>query len=392
MSGGGYQDKRQHPAFYALLTVLIFMSVGPIALMLVNSFKFDVDIISGTSGLLFLPTIQNYETALCDILPYELDHLDYCALKFGGAFINSLIIALISTLLTLIIGCLAAYALVRFRFMGRDTVSGTTLMVRMVPPAVLLVPVFGLWNNEFCIDKTTWLGELIRDIFGGRGDVCLAGTHSGIIIIYIAMNLPFVIWILQSFIVQVPRQLEEAAHMDGAGSFQVFFKIVLPLIKPGLAAAAIFTFRIAWNDYHGNWHVTGDPADHFHAVCFTADHHWHDCRCGQGLARFCTAKTGDYHRKQSIDAFLDRISHNRFVRARPFQVGQLAVEQTRRHVMITALLHAGIEGFPITVEQYEQQRFSYTFEDKTAITPFQCRTGSNDSAPFFNSFYNRLGK
>ena len=76
MSGGGYQDKRQHPAFYALLTVLIFMSVGPIALMLVNSFKFDVDIISGTSGLLFLPTIQNYETALCDILPYELDHLD----------------------------------------------------------------------------------------------------------------------------------------------------------------------------------------------------------------------------------------------------------------------------------------------------------------------------
>ncbi|HCV21684.1 MAG TPA: sugar ABC transporter permease, partial [Gammaproteobacteria bacterium] len=249
MSGGGYQDKRQHPAFYALLTVLIFMSVGPIALMLVNSFKFDVDIISGTSGLLFLPTIQNYETALCDILPYELDHLDYCALKFGGAFINSLIIALISTLLTLIIGCLAAYALVRFRFMGRDTVSGTTLMVRMVPPAVLLVPVFGLWNNEFCIDKTTWLGELIRDIFGGRGDVCLAGTHSGIIIIYIAMNLPFVIWILQSFIVQVPRQLEEAAHMDGAGSFQVFFKIVLPLIKPGLAAAAIFTFRIAWNEY-----------------------------------------------------------------------------------------------------------------------------------------------
>jgi len=241
--------ERQNPAFYALLVVLIFMSVGPITLMFVNSFKLDVDIISGTSGLLFLPTIQNYETALCDILPYELDHLDFCSLKFGGAFINSLIIALISTLLTLVIGCMAAYALVRFRFMGRDTASLTTLMVRMVPPAVLLVPVFGLWNNEFCIDNDNMVGGFIREVFGGRGDVCLAGTHSGIILIYIAMNLPFVIWILQSFIVQVPYSLEEAARVDGATPFQVFFKVVLPLIKPGLAAAAIFTFRIAWNEY-----------------------------------------------------------------------------------------------------------------------------------------------
>ncbi len=249
MSHPDMNYERQHPAFYAVIVILVFMSVGPIALMLINSFRLDVDILSGTTGLLFLPTLQNYETALCDVLPYELDHLDYCSLKFGGAFINSLIITLVSTVLTLVIGCMAAYALVRFRFMGRDTVSGTTLMVRMIPPAVLLVPVFGLWNNEFCIDKTTWLGEIIRDTFGGRGDICLAGTHSGIILVYIAMNLPFVIWILQSFIVQVPRQLEEAARMDGAGSFQVFFKVVLPLIKPGLAAAAIFTFRIAWNEY-----------------------------------------------------------------------------------------------------------------------------------------------
>jgi len=249
MSASEVAERRQHPAFYALVVMLIVMSIGPIVLMLSVSFKLDVDVISGTSGLLFMPTIQNYETALCDVLPYELDHLDFCALKFGGAFVNSLVIALISTVLTLIIGCMAAYALVRFRFMGRDTVSGTTLMVRMVPPAVLLVPVFGLWNNEFCISKASWLGSIIRDTFGGRGDVCLAGTHSGIIIIYIAMNLPFVIWILQSFIVQVPRQLEEAARMDGAGPFQIFFKVVLPLIKPGLAAAAIFTFRIAWNEY-----------------------------------------------------------------------------------------------------------------------------------------------
>ncbi len=242
-------NDKPSPAFYALLFTLIFMAVGPIALMFINSFKLDVDIISGTGGLIFLPTIQNYETALCDVLWYEPEHLDFCSLKFGGAFINSIIIALISTVLTLIIGCMAAYALVRFRFMGRDVASLTTLMVRMVPPAVLLVPVFGLWNNEFCLDKEGLIGGLIRDTFGGRGDVCLAGTHMGIILVYIAMNLPFVIWILQSFIVQVPYSLEEAARVDGAGPFQVFFMVVLPLIKPGLAAAAIFTFRIAWNEY-----------------------------------------------------------------------------------------------------------------------------------------------
>jgi multiple sugar transport system permease protein len=240
---------KQNPAFYALLIALIFMSVGPIVLMFANSFKLDVDITSGTGGLLFMPTIQNYETALCDVLWYEPEHLDFCGLKFGGAFLNSLVIALVSTILTLVIGCMPAYALVRFRFMGRDAASLTTLMVRMVPPAVLLVPVFGLWNNEFCLDKEGFLGGMIRETFGGRGDVCLAGTHSGIILIYVAMNLSFVIWILQSFILQVPRSLEEAARVDGAGLFQVFFKIVLPLIKPGLAAAAIFTFRIAWNEY-----------------------------------------------------------------------------------------------------------------------------------------------
>ena len=93
----------------------------------------------------------------------------------------------------------------------------------MVPPAVLLVPVFGIWTFDYQLD----------------------GTYSGIILLYVAMNLPFVIWILQSFIVQVPMPLEEAAKVDGANPLQIFFLVVLPIIKPGLAAAAIFTFRIA---------------------------------------------------------------------------------------------------------------------------------------------------
>lgn len=218
---------RQSPAFYALLFCLIFMALGPIVLMIANSLKLNVDITSPTASLLFMPTLRNYETALCDFLWYEPEHFRRCDKTFGRALVNSLIISLISTAITLIMGCMAAYALVRFRFMGRGVTSLTTLMVRMVPPAVLLVPVFGIWTFQFGID----------------------GTRAGIILIYVAMNLPFVIWILQSFIVQVPIQLEEAARMDGAGPFQTFFLVVLPLIKPGVAAAAIFTFRVGWNEF-----------------------------------------------------------------------------------------------------------------------------------------------
>lgn len=227
MTTANVDAQRQNPAFYALLVMLIIMAIGPIALMLITSFRLNVDIMSSTSSLIFMPTLRNYETALCDMLWYAPAHVEFCDPTFGRALVNSLIIAIVSTALTLVLGCMAAYALVRFRFMGRDTVSMTTLLMRMVPPAVLLVPVFGIWTFQFQID----------------------GTRAGIILIYVAMNLPFVIWILQSFIVQVPIQLEEAARMDGARPFQVFFLVVLPLIKPGLAAAAIFTFRIAWNEF-----------------------------------------------------------------------------------------------------------------------------------------------
>jgi len=219
--------ERQNPTYYVLLICLVLMAVGPIYLMLVTSLKLNVDIMSDASSLMFMPTLRNYETALCDFLWYKPEHLRRCDPTFGRALTNSLIIGLISTALTLIIGTMAAYALVRFRFMGRDVVSIWTLMMRMVPPAVLLVPVFGIWTFQFSID----------------------GTRGGIILVYVALNLPFVIWILQSFIVQVPIQLEEAARMDGAGPFQVFFLVVLPLIKPGIAAASIFTFRVAWNEF-----------------------------------------------------------------------------------------------------------------------------------------------
>ena len=200
--------------YYTILLSLCIMSLGPIILMLLTSLKLKIDIFNDVSTFFFMPTLKNYVSVVND--PSLMRYLS-----------NSLIVGLVSTALTLVMGCMAAYALVRFRFMGKDVVSLTTLLMRMVPPAVLTVPVFGIWTFQY-----------------GLGN-----SLHGLILVYVAINLPFVIWILQSFILQVPIQLEEAARVDGANPFQIFFLVVLPVIKPGLAAAAIFTFRIAWNEF-----------------------------------------------------------------------------------------------------------------------------------------------
>ncbi len=200
--------------FYMILICLCLMSLGPIVLMLLTSLKLKVDIFNDVSTFFFVPTLKNYYSVLND--PSLMRYLW-----------NSLYVGLVSTVLTLVMGCMAAYSIVRFRFIGRDVVSLTTLLMRMIPPAVLTVPVFVIWTFQYN----------------------LSNNLHGLILVYVAINLPFVIWILQSFIQQVPIQLEEAARVDGANPLQVFYLIVLPVIKPGLAAAAIFTFRIAWNEF-----------------------------------------------------------------------------------------------------------------------------------------------
>ena len=202
------------PGWYAVVIAMALAALGPLIVMVATSLKTRNQIFGDTASFFFMPTLANYHEVLGD--PSNVRFLT-----------NSLIVALVSTAITLAFGCMAAYAIVRFRFIGRDTASLSTLLLRMAPPAVLCVPVFTIWTYQFG----------------------LTNTLSGVILVYTAINLPFVIWILQSFIVQVPEELEEAAHIDGANPFQVFYMVVLPLIKPGLAAAAIFTFRIAWNEF-----------------------------------------------------------------------------------------------------------------------------------------------
>mgnify|MGYP001813232620 FL=1 len=139
---------KQSPAFYVLIVCMIIMAIDPIISMLATSFKTaDFNVLA----VFFSPTIKNYGTGLCAVLWYEPASVDFCDPTFSRAQDNSTFIGLFSTAIALIVGCMAAYALIRFRFMGRGTVSMLTLLMRMVPPAVLLVPIVNS-ITEYAVD------------------------------------------------------------------------------------------------------------------------------------------------------------------------------------------------------------------------------------------------
>ncbi len=198
---------------YTMLLVLAFLCVAPIVVIFATSLRQQVAIFSEPLNFLFVPTLENYRAVLQED-------------KFDRYLGNSLFVGVVSTLFTLVLGCMAAYGLARFRFVGRSAVAYTTLLLRTVPLAVLAIPVFLIWNE--------W--QLINSLWG-------------VVLLYVAVNLPFTIWLLYGFVLQVPAELEEAAAIDGCGPLRVFTKILLPLMAPGLAAASIFTFRIAWNEF-----------------------------------------------------------------------------------------------------------------------------------------------
>lgn len=199
--------------YYVVLVILALVAVFPIFLMFLTSFKLQVDILSSKPSWIFIPTLDNYETI-------------FTRLKFSRYLVNSIITGVGATVLTLLTAGMAAYALARMRFPGRGLLANTTLIIRMVPPAVLAIPIFALWGQ--------W------GIKDGR---------IGLVLFYTALNLPFTIWLLIGFLKQIPVELEEAAIVDGANAFQTFFQIILPLMRSGLAVAAIFAFRIAWNEF-----------------------------------------------------------------------------------------------------------------------------------------------
>lgn len=159
------------------------------------------------------PTLANYESIFQNA-------------DFIKALRNSAIIAFTTTALAITVGSFAAYALARLRFRGKFTLLAIILSVTTFPGIAIAAPIFKLWT-----------------------DIGLFNTLIGLIIPYLTFALPLAIYILTSFFREIPKDLEEAALVDGATRFQAFYKVVVPLAAPGMATAAILTFIFAWNEF-----------------------------------------------------------------------------------------------------------------------------------------------
>ena len=153
-------------------------------------------------------------------------HYDLVMKRSGyTALRNSFEIAGLATLFAVLIGLFAAYSLARFGTGGKH-LGFWLLSQRMMPPVVLVIPIFLIYRNLKWID-----------------------THHGLIILYTAFQLPYVVWMLRSYILGVPQELEESGLVDGLGTFGVVLRITLPLILPGLIATATFAFIFSWTEF-----------------------------------------------------------------------------------------------------------------------------------------------
>ncbi|MGO2540726.1 carbohydrate ABC transporter permease [Specibacter sp. AOP5-B1-6] len=200
------------------ITALSIFTIIPIYVMVISGLKPLQDVQGAFSWWPERLTIQPY-IDMWKTIPLA----DY--------FVNSVIVSTISTVLSLIIAVFAAYAVSRYTFRGRALFSGAVLSTQMLPGVLFLLPLFLIFVN-------------INTNFG----IQLVGSRAGLIITYLTFSLPFSIWMLAGYFNGIPRELDEAAKVDGCGPMRALFKIILPTARPGLVAVAIYSFMTSWGE------------------------------------------------------------------------------------------------------------------------------------------------
>jgi len=195
-----------------LLVLICLFCVFPFYWMVTTSLKTQVVALQSPPAWLFSPTLDNY---------WQVLFVD----KVGPALINSIIVAVCTTTTAIVLGTPAAYALARFEFRGKQDLWFWFITNRFVSPVVLAFPVF-----------------LIAREFG------LRDTHLALILMYLTFTLPIVIWICTDQFRSIPRELDEAALLEGCSQWRIFRSICLPLAMPGVAVSAILSFIFSWNE------------------------------------------------------------------------------------------------------------------------------------------------
>jgi multiple sugar transport system permease protein len=204
---------------YAVWILATLITLVPIYWMIIVSARSRVELFDRPDFIIRSFFIQNYTQVISNR-------------TFQGYMINSIIISTANALLVTTLALLATYALSRFRLVGSDNIFFWTITNRMAPPAVFLLPLFLLFTKVFRI-----------------GDFTLFDSHIGLILLYCVFNLPFAIWLLKGVIDGIPIELDEAAQIDGSGTFGILWRIIVPLAAPGMAITAILSWIFAWNEY-----------------------------------------------------------------------------------------------------------------------------------------------
>ncbi len=205
-------------ALSALIGVFYFL---PVLWIILTAFKSPRDAL--TLELWFTPTLDNFSAVFARAFYQGGEVLNT---QFDLFFFNSVFIAGTSVGLALILGTAAAYAFSRWPLRGNDTYLFIILATRMLPPIIIIIPIF-----------------LMFRLTG------LAGGYLGIILLYTAFNLPFTIWIMKSFFDDLPRDVEDAARTDGSSEWRVFFRVCLPQVKAGIAATVTLGLILTWNEF-----------------------------------------------------------------------------------------------------------------------------------------------
>jgi multiple sugar transport system permease protein len=210
---------------YAAIVVVMVVCLFPFWWMISLSLKQRVDIFAGFSLIPLHPTLDNYVSLFAD-------H------HFGDFLMNSIVVVTASTILSLLIGAPAAYALARFRLIAKISDLGlmAALLVRIVPAILFVVP-FYLALAQF--------GQL--------------NSRLGLILCYTGINTSFVIWMMQSFFAEIPKEIEEAALVDGDTRFSAMRRVIMPLAAPGIAATAIFVVIATYNEFLIALTLTSNP-------------------------------------------------------------------------------------------------------------------------------------
>ena len=207
-------------AIVAVVAVIYFF---PVLWIILTAFKTHTDALATPPTFFFTPTLENFVAVFSRAYMKGGAAVDT---GFDLFFFNSVFIAGSSVVLALIIGTLAAYGFSRYPLKGNDTYLFIILTTRMLPPIVVIIPIF-----------------LMFRVTG------MSGTYIGIILLYTAFNLPFAVWMMKSFFDELSPDVEDAARLDGSSETRVFFKICLPQVKAGLAATAVFGLILTWNEF-----------------------------------------------------------------------------------------------------------------------------------------------